>query len=134
MTRALLPRIVVLCTAALAADAAKTEAQISERVADRALYEAACAACHGPDGRGMAANLIGFDTPLPDFTDCSFVTVEPDADWMAVAHDGGPVRAFDRMMPAFGEAMTDAELQQTLDYIRGFCTNTAWPRGELNFP
>jgi mono/diheme cytochrome c family protein len=115
--------------------AAQAESPHSSKAsAGRALYESACAACHGTDGRGAAQSVVGFDLPIPDFTDCSFVTVEPDADWMAVAHDGGPVRAFDRRMPAFGEAMTDAEIQQTLDYIRGFCTNPAWPRGDLNLP
>jgi hypothetical protein len=98
------------------------------------LYQAACAACHGGDGRGTTATLLGFDTPIRDFTDCSFATVEPDADWMAVSHDGGPARAFDRRMPAFGDALTDAELQRVLDHIRGFCGNPAWPRGELNMP
>ena len=37
--------------------------------------------------------------------------------------------AFDRRMPAFGDAMTDAELQRVLDYIRGFCARpcvAAW--------
>ena len=77
---------------------------------------------------------MGFETPVPDFTDCSFVTVEPDEDWLAVAHDGGPARAFDRRMPAFGDALSTAELQETLDYIRGFCADRAWPRGELNLP
>lgn len=100
----------------------------------RALYEGACAACHGADGRGAPRHVVGFDTPLPDFTDCSFVSVEPDEDWIAVAHDGGPARAFDRRMPAFGGALTEQELQQTLDYIRGFCSDPAWPRGELNLP
>src|SRR5690606_8005672 len=85
-------------------------------------------------GRGAPPSLIGFDTPLPDFTDCAFSTVEPDTDWMAVSHDGGPARAFDRRMPAFGDALTDAEIQQSLDYARRFCTNPAWPRGELNVP
>jgi hypothetical protein len=98
------------------------------------LYGSACAACHGADGRGVAQVLVGFDTPLPDFTDCSFSTVEPDADWMAVAHDGGPARGFDRRMPAFGEAMTDQELQRVLDHLRRFCASTGWPRGELNVP
>lgn len=98
------------------------------------LYVAACAACHGADGRGMPRSVVGFDVPLPDFTDCSFATVEADADWMAVAHDGGPVRAFDRRMPAFGEALTAAELQRTLDHIREFCSDSRWPRGELNLP
>lgn len=98
------------------------------------MYNAACAACHAVDGRGSPPTLLGFDTPIPDFSDCSFSTVEPDADWMAVAHDGGPARAFDRRMPAFGDALTDVELQQVLDHIRGFCRNPAWPRGELNMP
>lgn len=98
------------------------------------MYKAACAACHGVDGRGTSPTLLGFDTPVPDFTDCSFSTVEPDADWMAVSHDGGPARGFDRRMPAFGNAMSAGELQQVLDVIRGFCGNPAWPRGELNMP
>lgn len=100
----------------------------------RALYQTACAACHGADGRGVPPNIVGFDTPIPDFTDCSFATPEPDADWMAVLHDGGPARGFDRRMPAFGEALAEPELQQILDYVRGFCTSPAWPRGELNLP
>jgi mono/diheme cytochrome c family protein len=98
------------------------------------LYRSACAACHGTDGRGVAQSIVGFDTALPDFTDCSFSTVEPDADWVAVTHDGGPARGFDRRMPAFGDAMSGAEIQRVLDHIRGFCTNRSWPRGELNVP
>lgn len=101
---------------------------------DRSLYETACAACHGTDGRGVPAYQLGFDIPVPDFSDCSFSTVEPDADWMAVSHDGGPARGFDRRMPAFGEALSVSELQRVLDYLRGFCTDPAWPRGELNLP
>ena len=118
----------------VASHAADAGSQISATPADRHLYEAACAACHGSDGRGVAPSVVGFDTPIPDFTDCSFATPEPDADWMAVMHDGGPARAFDRRMPAFGEALTEAELQRILDYLRGFCTNQTWPRGELNLP
>ena len=122
----------------LAAGATTTFADRATQPASRRtgaeLYKDGCAACHGTDGRGTAPTLLGFDTPLPDFTDCSFSTVEPDADWMAVSHDGGPARGFDRRMPAFGDAMTDAELQRVLDYLRGFCRNPAWPRGELNMP
>jgi hypothetical protein len=99
-----------------------------------ALYLAACAACHGADGAGVAQSTIGFDTPVPDFTDCSFATREPDADWFAIGHQGGPVRAFDRRMPAFGEVLSAGDLQLTLDHIRTFCGDRAWPRGELNLP
>src|SRR5688572_1763781 len=75
------------------------------------LYRFACAACHAAGGRGSPQSLVGFDIPLPDFTDCSFATREPAADWFAIAHDGGPVRAFDRMMPAFGEALSGDEIE-----------------------
>jgi mono/diheme cytochrome c family protein len=98
------------------------------------LYQAACAACHGPDGKGLPQTTLGFRTPVPDFTDCSFSTVEPDADWLAVVHGGGPMRAFDRMMPAFGDVLTEPEILRILTHVRAFCTNSNWPRGELNFP
>jgi mono/diheme cytochrome c family protein len=98
------------------------------------LYNAACAACHARDGRGTNPAVLGFDTPIPDFTECAFASVEPDEDWLAVSHDGGPARGFSRRMPAFGDALTEVELLQVLDYVRAFCGDPAWPRGELNMP
>jgi mono/diheme cytochrome c family protein len=98
------------------------------------LYEWACAACHGPDGKGMPRSVVGFKTPLPDFSDCSFTTSEPDVNWMAVSHLGGPARALDQIMPAFDEALSYDEIKRTVDHVRGFCTDPAWPRGDLNLP
>jgi len=127
-------RCAAILIVSLATGATSAAAQTASPRSGAQLYKAACAACHGADGRGTTPTLLGFDTPTPDFTDCAFSTVEPDADWMAVSHDGGPARAFDRRMPAFGDALTDGELQRVLDHIRGFCGNPAWPRGELNMP
>jgi mono/diheme cytochrome c family protein len=110
------------------------EASAQQAPTGHDLYLNACAACHGPDGRGMPRSTVGFDVAIPDFTDCSFATPEADADWIAVAHSGGPVRAFDRRMPAFGEALTTEQLSAILGYVRTFCTDNAWPRGELNMP
>ncbi|MBN1656487.1 MAG: c-type cytochrome [Deltaproteobacteria bacterium] len=99
------------------------------------LYRDACASCHGVDGRGAARYATGFDVATPDFTDCSFATREPDADWSTIVQEGGPVRDFDRLMPAFGDELSEEEIQRTLDYVRGFCGDmSCWPRGELNFP
>ena len=98
------------------------------------LYRSACAACHGPDGKGSPRQTVGFDTPLPDFTDCSFGTPEADADWIAVVHQGGRARAFDRMMPAFGEALAHEDIAAIVAHLRTFCAEPAWPRGDLNLP
>jgi mono/diheme cytochrome c family protein len=98
------------------------------------LYRAACAACHGADGRGAPQSVVAFAEPLPDFTDCGFATREPDEDWAAVTHFGGPARGFARMMPAYDAALSGAEIEAILAHMRGFCRNRAWPRGELNLP
>jgi len=98
------------------------------------IYREACAACHGADGTGVSQEQLGFDLPPPDFTDCNFATREATADWVAVAHDGGPVRAFARFMPAFGKALSETQLRAAVGHVRTFCRSEAWPRGELNLP
>ena len=98
------------------------------------LYRAACATCHGADGKGSAPAVVGFAVPLPDFTNCAFTTAEPDADWHAVVNRGGPVRGLDRHMPAFGDALSPDEIALAIGHVRTFCGATDWPRGDLNLP
>jgi hypothetical protein len=98
------------------------------------IYRDACANCHGMDGTGAPREVVGFEEPLPDFSDCSFATREPNADWFAVTHDGGPARAFARMMPALGDALSAPEIELALGHVRTFCRSREWPRGELNLP
>lgn len=98
------------------------------------LYQAACVACHAPDGKGQPHSVVGFDQPLPDFTDCAVVTPEPSADWQAVVHMGGSIRALSHIMPSFTDALTEDEIARIVAYIQQFCADPAWPRGDLNFP
>ena len=62
----------------------------------RELYRTACMACHGPDGAGSGRDRVGFDLPLPDFTDCNFAPREANTDWTAVVAEGGPAPGFFR--------------------------------------
>jgi mono/diheme cytochrome c family protein len=99
------------------------------------VYQAACAACHGMDGRGSPVSIVGFQVPLPDFTDCLFATVEAAEGWEAVVHQGGPIKALDRHMPAFGDALSEHEIRMVVAHIRTFCANhRSWPQGDLNLP
>ena len=96
------------------------------------LYEGACASCHGTDGRG-APQGTALNVPLPDFTDCNFITREGDGNWAYLLAHGGEGLGLSRQMPAFTDVLTDEQIHQVLDYIRSFCTDRRWPRGELNF-
>ena len=76
--------------------------------------------CHAADGKGQPRSVVGFDTPLPDFTDCAVATPEADLDWQSVVHLGGRVRALDHRMPAFIDALSDDEIARVVDYLRTF--------------
>lgn len=112
---------------------------VPEGATGQQIFEAACSTCHARDGKGSPDHVIGFlplsnGHDLPDFTDCPTNTVEPLADWVAVVHEGGRIRALDRHMPSFGEALTIDEIERAVKYVWSFCTNASWPRGDLNFP
>ena len=98
------------------------------------IFELACSTCHGLDGRGSPRSVVGFDLDLPDFTDCTFATPEPLGDWFAVIHEGGPIRGLNRHMPAFGDALSDADIEAVIQHLWTFCDNPSWPRGDLNLP
>jgi mono/diheme cytochrome c family protein len=128
----------VACLLAALLVAAPSTAQPANRARGEAarvesgaqVYARACAACHGDDGRGRERSEVGFSTPLPDFTDCDYASRERQADWFAIVHEGGPVRSFNRMMPAFRDALDDEEISKAVDYVRSLCTDKRWPRGE----
>jgi hypothetical protein len=113
---------------------APAPADPSVLVSGAEIYQQACQACHGPDGKGSPIERVGFDIPLPDFTECSFASREPSADWVGIAHEGGPLRGFSRMMPAFGKALSLEQLAAAVEHIHSFCTSPEWPRGEFNLP
>jgi hypothetical protein len=37
-------------------------------------------------------------------------------------------------MPSFSDALTSEQMDMVVAYLRGFCKDNSWPRGELNFP
>jgi mono/diheme cytochrome c family protein len=99
-----------------------------------AIWEANCATCHGLDGRGTRTKAeVGFELPMPNFTDCSFASREADGDWSSTIHRGGRQRAFSRLMPAFDKALNDDEIDAVIAYMRSFCSDPRWVSGEFNF-
>lgn len=108
----------------------------SRTQAGEQIFKSACAACHGADGTGTAKEIAGFERPrtFPDFTACDQTTPEPNTTWKDVILHGGPTRGFSDIMPSFGEALTSEQIDDVIAYLRSFCRNPHWPRGELNLP
>src|SRR5437867_2865274 len=100
------------------------------------IFEAACIACHGHDGKGTPQSTAGFERPstFPDFTDCNGTAREPNVDWRTIIHNGGPARGFSEIMPSFTEALKPDQIEKVIEYLRSFCRESSWPRGELNLP
>jgi mono/diheme cytochrome c family protein len=100
------------------------------------IYKTACVACHGPEGKGMPKAIAGFEPPdsFPDFTRCDQTTAELDNDYRAVLTHGGRYRGFSQIMPSFSEALTSEQINDVIGYLRHFCRESGWPRGELNLP
>jgi len=100
------------------------------------VYKTACVACHGSDGKGTPKSIAGFEPPdsFPDFTRCDQTTAELDNDYRAVIVHGGRYRGFSQIMPSFKQALTPEQINKVIGYLRHFCREQGWPRGELNLP
>jgi mono/diheme cytochrome c family protein len=109
----------------------KSDAKNGKRI-----YNSACVSCHGSDGRGAPTATRAFPLPdtFPDFTRCDQTTAEVDAAYKAMIVHGGPTRGFSQIMPSFGEALGSQDIDDVIAYLRQFCPNKNWPRGELNLP
>jgi mono/diheme cytochrome c family protein len=132
-------RWVLLVTFALFGGAIRVAAQspgAANLRSGKEIYEAGCAGCHGGDGKGAPQSTIGFEKPstFPDFTQCSQTTPEDNRTWHSIIRNGGPSRGFSQIMPSFSEALTREQVRAVIQYLRGFCKEPGWPRGELNLP
>jgi mono/diheme cytochrome c family protein len=134
MSRLRLPGVVVAALILPVVEPASALAQDPAPRTGRQVYESICVTCHGPEGNGGVNAELEKVVEPPDFSDCAFANREPEDAFLAVAHGGGLARGFSPLMPPWGGAYTEEELRMAVRYIRTFCTDQRWPRGELNLP
>jgi mono/diheme cytochrome c family protein len=73
-----------------------------------------CAACHGPDGAGAGPQAAADGLAMPNLADPAVTTGRSLADWYMVTNAGR------NAMPAFGDALSQAELWAAMAYARSF--------------
>ena len=88
----------------------------------------------GSDGTGRRPPPGSQLEPAPhNFTDCTIVTTETTANWAGLVRHGGPFLGLSPSMPAFGDSLSDAEIDAVIAHLRRFCTDPRYPIGDLNF-
>ena len=108
----------------------------ADAVHGKSIYNNGCNMCHGAAGKGAPETSTEFKRPssFPDFTRCDQTTPEPNANWKDVILHGGPSRGLSTIMPSFGQLLSPDDADDVIAYLRSFCTDPRWPRGELNLP
>lgn len=97
------------------------------------MWGAWCARCHADDGSGKVNEPTVTVVPM-DFTDCRVTTPEPNTDWERAIAKGGPGVGLSSEMPGFEDSLTSEQIAGFVTHIRGFCRESGWPMGNLNFP
>lgn len=119
--------------------AVSTVAVAQSRVSDpleqgAQVYSANCATCHGargsPDPDSALVKSLGV---MPaNFSDALFNSREPASTWRMVITLGGAAMGFSEMMPAFGESLSEQEIEAVLAYIKTLGGELDYPDGALN--
>jgi cytochrome c6 len=103
-----------------AASGAEASAKIIpiSRLAAEELWKAECASCHGPDGR--SDTRAGKRVRAPDMTTPEFHAALPEGRAFKSLKEGIVDEKGSRRKKAFGEELSDEQIQGLVEYLREF--------------
>ena len=90
-----------------------------------ALYQRYCSRCHGSEGRGVSKR--GKMPELPDFTDASWQNRISNSQMEVSVSEGKG-----NSMPAFGDRLSEKEVQALVSHIRRFSPSEFAPASTLS--
>lgn len=85
------------------------------------LYNTYCAQCHGMEGNGMGVNVRDMSVQPRDHTDAEAMSSRSDADLFKVIKEGGQAINKSVLMPPWGDALSDEEINRLVKYLRVLC-------------
>lgn len=86
----------------------------------RALWAENCQPCHGSTGQGDGPTAASIPNPLPDLSAAETGRQSVPADYFDIIKNG----RMDRMMPPWGNRLSDAEIWDTVAYVWSLSTDT----------
>lgn len=115
--RYVLPAIAMFAAAAFAdgkQSAAKKAAQIE---AGRGIFEANCAACHGPGGQGDGAAAAALDPKPRNLTDAAYMKTRSAETLRKVIAEGGPSAGLSPVMVGWQASLSPDQIDAVLAYV-----------------
>ncbi len=92
----------------------------SDTVRGKKLYLRYCRGCHGKDGRGGAHTFMPH---VHNLTKKGYIDELPDEHLFGVIHDGGEAYGMSAYMPAWGNKLSDEEINDIIAHIRTLPTH-----------
>lgn len=98
------------------------------------IFRSNCAVCHGADGGPDPDSPMveGLGVMPADLADPLFNSREPASDWKIVVTNGGVALGFSEKMPAFGNSLSEQDIDSVLAYVKTLGGEHDYPDGELN--
>jgi len=84
-------------------------------------FNAFCAKCHGPSGRGDGPAAAALDTRPRDFTNCARMRKLSDDTLFTAIKEGGVAAGVSHDMAAWGKGLKDDQIRDLVAYVRAFC-------------
>ena len=86
-----------------------------------ALFQELCSVCHGVGGKGDGPSAGGLEPKPADFTNCKAMAKDSDEDLLKIIKGGGQSIGRSTVMPAWGEALSEQQINKLIKFIRGLC-------------
>lgn len=84
-------------------------------------YRAYCVQCHGSLGNGKGINIRDMSVLPRDHTDAKEMGARSDADIFKVIKQGGVAINKSALMPAWGDILSDDEINDLVQHLRTLC-------------
>jgi mono/diheme cytochrome c family protein len=84
----------------------------------KALFDQSCAMCHGATGKGDGAAAAALNPKPRNLADKAYIGKLKDQDLANTIKNGGAAAGKSPLMPPFGGALKDGDIQDLVSYIR----------------